>query len=144
MGMAVAIARAMGRNHKKLRVFHRADALVISVYRLTRELPAEERYGLQAQVRRAAVSIATNIVEGSARRSEGDYIRFLDIAHASARETAYLLDLCSRLEYLPAVRVAPLLDDCEATAAGLIVLLNRLRHAPLAVGRSVVSHQASR
>jgi four helix bundle protein len=71
--------------------------------------------------------MATNIVEGSARRSEVEYSRFLEIAHASARETAYLLDLCVRLDFLSAVAVAPLVDSCEAVSAGVLVLLDRLK-----------------
>jgi four helix bundle protein len=116
----------MGRDHRKLRVFQTADQLIGPLYQVTQRLPAEERYGIQMQVRRAALSVVLNIVEASARRSEADYCRFLDIAHGSARETAYLLDLCIRLQYLPTSTVAPLLEACEATAAGLVVLLRTL------------------
>ena len=87
----------MSRNHEKLQTFHLADELAIRVYRETINFPASERHGLQSQIRRAAVSVPTNIVEGCARRSENDYLRFLDIALSSANETDYLLDLCFRL-----------------------------------------------
>ena len=90
----------MGRDHQKLMVFHKADELVILVYRLSRVFPADERYGLRSQLRRAALSIPTNIVEGSARDSRKDYVRFLDIALASAAETEYLLDVATRLGYV--------------------------------------------
>ena len=90
----------MGRDHLKLTVFHKADELAILVYRHTRSCTADERFGLRSQLRRAALSVPTNIVEGSARESRRDYVRFLDVAVGSAAETAYLLHVASRLEYV--------------------------------------------
>jgi len=90
----------MSRDHTKLRAFVLADSLVTDIYRETKMFPAEERYGLRAQIRRASVSVATNLVEGSARRGEAEYLIFCNISCASAFETRYLLDLAFRLGML--------------------------------------------
>ena len=121
----------MSRNHEKLRVFHLANALALHVYGHTAAFPIAERFGLQSQLRRAAVSAATNIVEGSARRSQADYARFIDMALASATEVDYLLDLSASLGILSfAAR-----RECKNLTAQLLPALQKLLDSIEALGR---------
>ena len=120
----------MSRDHRRLEVFRLADQSVVAIYKLTAGLPGEERYGLQAQLRRAAVSVATNIVEGSARRSERDYCRFLEMAHGSAREVAYLLGLCARLELLTHLETEKVADTYDHISAMLLRIVDALAQNP--------------
>jgi four helix bundle protein len=83
-----------------LDAFRLADDLAIAVYKATSDFPDTERFGLVTQMRRSAVSVPANIVEGCARPSEKDFIRFLGIAFASVRELGYLIDLSTRLGYV--------------------------------------------
>lgn len=114
------------RDHRKLEAFQLADRLALAVYELTSEFPPSERYGLQSQLRRAAVSVPTNIVEGCARDSQGDYLRFLDIAFGSSRELICLLSLATRLKYVNMNQGhgAVVVDLADHTA-GLLVNLKR-------------------
>jgi len=116
----------MSRDHRKLRVFALADAAAIAVYRLPARFPPEERFGLQAQLRRAAVSASTNIVEGSARRSTGEYLNFLNISAGSSAETRYLLDLSCRLGFLTKDCVENLLLQYSSLCSGLEKLIRAL------------------
>jgi four helix bundle protein len=88
------------RDHTKLRAFQLADSLALATYQTTKTFPSEERFGLTAQMRRAAVSIASNIVEGCAKSTEPEYLRYLDTAYGSARELEYQISLAQRLGYL--------------------------------------------
>jgi len=88
------------RDHTKLRAFELADEVVIMMYRITREFPKEEVFGLTSQMRRAGISIPSNIVEGCARESQAEYKRFLEIAFGSLKELHYQFDLACKLGYV--------------------------------------------
>ena len=88
------------RDHKDLIVWQKSMDLVVEVYRLVKKLPREETYALSDQMRRAVVSIPSNIAEGRARSSEKDYIRFLFMARGSRAEVETQLLVCLRLNYL--------------------------------------------
>lgn len=83
-----------------LKVWQRTHALVLEVYRLTRSFPNDELYGLISQLRRAAISVASNLVEGFTRRSAADSIHFYNIAASSLEEVKYQLLLARDLGYI--------------------------------------------
>ena len=92
------------RDHTKPRAFELADEAAVLIYRITKEFPKEEIYGLTSQMRRAVVSVASNtclacrqVVEGCARESQAEYLRFLEISFASLREVHYQVGLSIRL-----------------------------------------------
>jgi four helix bundle protein len=118
------------RDHTKLRAFALADDLAIQVYRATRTFPREEQFGLTAQMRRAAVSIPSNIVEGCARRTQADYLHFLDVAFSSFRELEYQMSLSHRLGYLGQDSLSPLQAKCLETSKVLAALIRSLRMPP--------------
>ena len=113
------------RDHKKLRAFERADELALATYQATRRFPREELFGLTAQMRRAAVSVASNIVEGCARNSQADYLHFLDMAFGSASELGYQASLAQRLGYLPGENTVQ--TACAETCRVLNGLIRALR-----------------
>ena len=115
------------RDHKKLRAFELADDLVFAVYASTKSFPREEQFGLTAQIRRAAVSVPSNIVEGCARNTEADFLHFLDMAYSSAREVEYQISLARRLGYLSDKDFQCLNAKCEEAAKILNGLIRSFR-----------------
>jgi four helix bundle protein len=116
----------MSRDHEKLRVFHDAHALTTAIYRQTREFPRDEWFGLRAQMRRTAVSVACNMVEGNARGTTRDYLRFLHMALGSASELKYLIALVDELETATEVDWAQIKDKCDHVVRQLQRLVDRM------------------
>ena len=90
----------MSRDFRKLRAFQLADSLVTDIYRVAVGFPADERYGLLSQLKRAAVSAPANIVEGSARRTTAEFVNFVNIAAGSSAEARYLVELSGRFGFV--------------------------------------------
>jgi len=88
------------RDHTKLRAFELADEVALTIYKVTKDFPKEEVFGLVSQMRRASVSVPSNIVEGCARLTLADYRRFIEIAYGSLKELHYQYSLAGRLGYL--------------------------------------------
>jgi four helix bundle protein len=100
--------------------------VVEDTYRLVRHLPKEELYALSSQMRRAAVSIPSNIAEGQARNSTKEFINFLSIAKGSTAELETQFLLCVRLNYLEQSQINSILDSCEEVGKMLSTLIVRL------------------
>ncbi len=115
------------RDHKKLRAFALADEIAVLTYKMTKDFPKEEVYGLSSQMRRAAVSIPSNIVEGCARESQVEYLRFLEIAFSSLRELQYQFGLSMRLGYLNDSDISECNSKLIETGKVLAALLRSLR-----------------
>ena len=93
--------RQPARSFEDLIVWQKAHAFVLNVYKITRQFPREETYGLTAQLRRAAVSVPANIAEGFKRRGRSDKARMMNIAEGSLEEARYYLRLANDLGYGP-------------------------------------------
>lgn len=87
-------------SHKDLEVYKESMILVEDVYKLTKDLPSDEKFGLVSQMRRAAISIVSNIAEGSARKNTKEYIQFLYMSLGSLSELETQYDICVRLNYI--------------------------------------------
>lgn len=115
------------RDHTKLRAFVLADEMVLLIYRVSIGFPKDEIYGLTSQMRRSAVSVPSNIVEGSARESEIEYLRFLEIAFGSLKESHYQFTIASRLGYVVAADIIECEHKYTDTEKVLAALIRSLR-----------------
>ena len=109
------------RAHYRLHVWQEAMALVKLVYEYTRSFPEEEKYGLTSQMRRAAVSVPSNISEGAARGSDPDFVRFLNMARGSLAELETQVIIANELSYAqPCKALSSQIELVFSLLAGLI------------------------
>ena len=109
----------MARRYRDLVAWKRSHELTLAVYKQTQRFPAEERFGLTSQLRRASYSVPANITEGSGRETNKDYLRFLIIALSSLKETEYFLLLARDLGYLAQDRYSGLTEIVNGTFGAL-------------------------
>jgi len=117
------------RSYRDLVAWQKAIALVTDVYRCTKSFPKEEIYGLSAQLRRAAVSIPSNIAEGQGRVSTGEFRQFLGHARGSLLEVETQLEIARSLKYLSAEDCTILLKECSEIGRVLNGLMAALPRA---------------
>jgi four helix bundle protein len=115
------------KDFRQLKVWEKSHQLALAIYKATKEFPKEELYGLTSQVRRASMSIPTNIAEGCGRNTDADFARFLQIAMGSASETEYQLLLSLDLGFLNKEQYDKLNLDVTEVKRMLASLLKTLR-----------------
>jgi four helix bundle protein len=113
------------KDFRQLKVWEKSHQLALTVYKATKEFPKEELYGLTSQIRRASMSIPTNIAEGCGRNTDAEFARFLQITMGSASETEYQLLLSHDLGFLPKPQYDQL--NTDVTEVMLASLLKTLR-----------------
>lgn len=128
---------AKPKHYKDLLVWQKGIALTKLVYKMTAGFPPDERFGLTSQMRRAAVSVPSNIAEGQARHGTKEFLQFLSHAEGSLAELEMQLLLSIELEFAKPVDVQPLLSEIDQLQKMLIALKRRLAvYSPLATRHS--------
>jgi len=124
---AHTVRSAKAEGYRDLLVWRKGIDLVKEIYRLTRPFPTDERFGLVSQMRRAAVSVPSNIAEGQARRTTGEFVQFVSQAEGSLAELDTQLIIAAELGYAKSAQVSPAMD----LVSELKRMLNALRRALL-------------
>ncbi len=120
-------AKNIIRSFKDLIVWQRSMDLAVRIYRITQKLPASEQFGLTSQLRRAAVSIPSNIAEGYGRQSPGYYRQFLSISRGSLMELETQIDICERLEYLAQSDTEDIFKEITEISKMLTSLISKIK-----------------
>ena len=114
------------RTYKDLIVWQKAVELVVAVYEVTGAFPDSEKFGLVNQLRRAAVSVPSNIAEGYGRGSTNDYLRFLKIAAGSCNEIETQIEIAHRLEYMTIVHYKTLCENIKEINKMLATVIRKI------------------
>ena len=115
------------QDFRNLKVWEKAHALTLDIYRASKSFPRDEIYGLTSQMRRASVSIGANIAEGTCRKGDVDFARFLQMAAGSASEVEYHLLLARDLDLLQAPDYQRLSEEAVEVKRMLASLMQKLR-----------------
>ena len=135
------------KHYKDLSVWQKSMDLAVEIFKVVKFLPREELYGLSDQMRRAVVSVPSNIAEGQQRSSTKDYIRFLHIAKGSLGELETQIMLCERLEYLGKEKTGQLIGQCveiQRMISGLISSLVLVLNNENLEGKKVCENESSK
>jgi four helix bundle protein len=115
-------------SHKKLDVYVLSLKLVKEIYLVTAKFPAEEKYVLVNQLRRAAISVCSNIAEGAARRSKQEKKRFYEISRSSAVEIDTQFEIALLLEYVKNIQITGIEQNLESVFRMLSKMIDNLEH----------------
>jgi len=115
------------QSHRDLLVWQKSMDLVVAIYRITQKLPSHEQFGLISQLRRAAVSIPSNIAEGYGRQSSGSYRQFLSVSRGSLLEVETQIEICVRLGYLAQADIGGILADITELSKMLTSLIRKIK-----------------
>lgn len=124
------------RDYRDLRIWQHAMGLVTAIYELTATFPTEERYGLTSQLRRAAVSVPSNIAEGNKRGATKEYIRFLRIAIGSLGEVETQLRIACNVGLVAEADILSLLENASVISRGILALERSLSSKPFPITHS--------
>ena len=121
------------KTHKDLNVWQNSIEFVTKIYDISKNFPKEEAFGLQSQIRRAAISIPSNISEGASRNSKKEFIQFLYIALGSASEIETQLIIANRIGYI--MNVDSLLKEVDCIKKMLVGLISFLKKPKAVIGK---------
>lgn len=114
-------------NYKNYKVWQKSHSLVFEIYDILKLFPKEEQFNLTSQIRRACLSIPTNIAEGCGRETQKEFIRFLYISSGSAHELDYLILVSSELKIIPIEKSKQLLDEIDQIKKMLAGLITKIK-----------------